>query len=70
MTRRSSKMDEKKIASKLANSVIAESTAYQEFFQKKLKKYNVKSPSELKGDEKKKFFDEIDSEWKADKEED
>ena len=39
--------------------------AYTEFFNKKLKKYGVKSPDELSDDDRKKFFDEIDSEWEA-----
>ena len=44
--------------------------AYNAFFDKKLKKYGVKSPDELKGDDKKKFYDEIDAEWEGDNEED
>ena len=63
-------MNEKRIAERVANSVIAKSTEYQEFFQKKLKEHGVSSPSELKGDAKKKFFDEVDKEWKADNESD
>ena len=43
---------------------------YQKFFDKKLKKYKVSSPSELSDEEKKKFFDEIDKEWTGDHEED
>jgi hypothetical protein len=39
--------------------------AYQKFFQAKLKKYGVKSPSELDDDKKKKFFDEVEKGWKA-----
>ena len=42
--------------------------AYKEFFDSKLTKYNVSSPDELSDEEKKKFFDEIESEWKADDE--
>lgn len=42
--------------------------AYQKFFNDTLKKYGVKSPSELKGDDKKKFFDAIDAGWEADDE--
>lgn len=38
---------------------------YQEFFQKKLEKYGVKSPEELSDEDKKKFFDEVDRDWKA-----
>ena len=44
--------------------------AYKKFFDAKLKKYGVTSPSQLKGDDKKKFYDEIDAEWKGDNEED
>ena len=44
--------------------------AYKKFFDAKLKKYGVSSPAELKGDDKKKFYDEIDAEWKGDNEED
>jgi hypothetical protein len=51
---------------------IAEGTKaeYQAFFNKKLKKYGVKSPSELSGEEKKKFYDEIDKEWEGENESD
>lgn len=42
--------------------------AYQKFFNDTLKKYGVKSPSELKGDDEKKFYDEIDAGWEADDE--
>ena len=37
-----------------------EKNDYRAFFDKKLKAYGVKSPSQLKGAEKKKFFDEIE----------
>jgi hypothetical protein len=43
---------------------------YKAFFDKKLKKFDVKSPSELSDEDKKKFFDEIDKEWKGDNEKD
>ena len=42
--------------------------AYTKFFNDTLKKYGVKSPAELKGDDEKKFYDEIDAGWKADDE--
>ena len=45
-----------------------EKTAYQKFFMSMLKKHGVTSPSQLKGDKKKKFFDDIDKKWKAKKE--
>ena len=44
--------------------------AYKKFFDAKLKKYGVSSPAQLKGDDKKKFYDEIDAEWEGDNEED
>ena len=44
--------------------------AYKKFFDAKLKKYGVSSPSELEGDAKKKFYDEIDAEWEGDNETD
>tara|TARA_Y100000590_G_scaffold121769_1_gene139443 strand:+ start:4438 stop:4737 length:300 start_codon:yes stop_codon:yes gene_type:complete len=42
---------------------------YNKLFDAKLKKYGVDSPEDLSDEEKKKFFDEIDKEWKSDKEE-
>ena len=44
--------------------------AYKNFFDANLKKYGVTSPSQLKGDDKKKFYDEIDAEWEGDNETD
>ena len=43
---------------------------YQAFFNKKLKKFGVKSPAELSDADKKKFYNEIDKEWEGDNEED
>lgn len=42
---------------------------YKDFFNKKLEKYGVKSAAELSGDDKKKFFDEVDAEWEGENEE-
>ena len=42
--------------------------AYQKFFNSILKKFGVDSPSELKGDKKKEFFDAIDKGWDGDNE--
>lgn len=50
---------------KKLDTFINEESQYQKFFNKKLKEYGVNSPSELKGDKKKKFFDMIDKEWKG-----
>lgn len=52
------------------NSFINEESSYQEFFNKMLKKFGVSSPDELEGDQKKKFFDEVDKGWKGKKETD
>jgi len=44
--------------------------AYRKFFDKALKKFDIKSPADLKGDEeKKKFYDYIDKNWKGEHEE-
>ena len=40
--------------------------AYQKFFNSLLKKFGVSSPSELEGDQKKKFYDELDAGWESD----
>jgi len=42
--------------------------AYKKFFDAALKKFKVSSPAELKGDQKKKFFDYIDKNWEGDNE--
>jgi len=43
---------------------------YEAFVKKMLKKYKVDSIEDLKGEQKKKFFDEIDAGWKGDNEKD
>ena len=44
---------------------------YEKFFRAALKKFGVESPADFKSEEeKKKFFDYVDKEYKADKEED
>jgi hypothetical protein len=50
--------------------LVSEETKYQKLFKKKLKEYGVTSPAELKGHWKKKFFNDMDKEWKAKKETD
>lgn len=40
---------------------------YQEFFEKKMKEWNISSPAELSQEDKKKFFNEISSEWQQQK---
>ena len=41
---------------------------YTAFVNKTLKQFGVKSPAELKGDEKKRFYDALDAGWEADDE--
>jgi len=64
-------MDREVMADRLVRKVMAatgDKEEYQKFFQKKLDKYEVKSPAELSDDKKKQFFEEVDSEWEADDE--
>ncbi|MDX1532580.1 MAG: hypothetical protein R3230_00010 [Nitrosopumilaceae archaeon] len=46
--------------------------AYEAFFKKALKKFDIKADEidELPKDKKKEFFDYVDKNWKADNEED
>jgi hypothetical protein len=39
--------------------------AYKDFFKGKLEKYKISSPKELSDDDKSKFFDEVDRDWKS-----
>ena len=50
--------------------ILAEENAYEEFFQKAMKKFGIKSPADLDDDEKKKFFNYVDKNYKADNETD
>ena len=43
---------------------------YEEFFQGAMKKFGIKSPADLDDDEKKKFFNYVDANFKAKKETD
>ncbi|WXB47950.1 hypothetical protein WCWAEYFT_CDS0248 [Vibrio phage VB_VaC_TDDLMA] len=52
------------------NEKMDDKKSYQMYFDKMLKKYNVESPEDLSDEDKKKFFDEVDKGWKADKESD
>ena len=44
---------------------LLEKEDYKAFFNKKLKKYGVKSANNLPKKEKKKFYSEVDTEWDA-----
>ena len=53
------------IQEKLDIFLLNEESAYEKFFKEKLKKWKVKSPSELSKEDKVKFFNEIDKQWKG-----
>ncbi len=38
--------------------------AYRKFFLEKMKQWNVDTPADLSVEERKKFFNEVDDEWK------
>ena len=59
------------VALDFGQEVTNEEKDYDAFFQKAMKKFGISSPADLKTDEKKKeFFNYIDKNYKADKEED
>jgi dephospho-CoA kinase/uncharacterized protein YoaH (UPF0181 family) len=57
------------VSSVLMNEKKGDKEEYQKFFQSALKKFGVDSPSELKGDKEKEFYDYVDKNWKSDAEE-
>jgi hypothetical protein len=64
-------LDEPDEIQKVEDELSPKQKKYQAFFQKALKKFGVKSPSELDGDKKKEFFDYVDKNYDAgDSEED
>ena len=53
-----------------SRTVLQNSKDYEEFFKSALKKFGVDSPADFKSDEeKKKFFDYVDKNYKGEKEE-
>ena len=54
----------------LTEEVDKKSDAYKAYFKKMLKKYGVDEPDKIPDKDKKKFYDEVDKGWKADKETD
>ena len=58
------------VLKKIEKYLKEEDKEYKEFFEKMLKKYGVKSPEELSDEDKKKFYNEIDREFKAKEETD
>lgn len=56
-----------KILDKIDKYLREQDTKYQEFFKKKMKEWDISSPEDLSDEDKKKFFNEIEKEWKGDK---
>ena len=52
----------------MAEAQSGDKEAYKKFFNAALKKFNVSSPADLKGDDKKKFYDYVDKNWEGDNE--
>ena len=48
-----------------AAKIVSEGSKYHDFFAKAMKKFGITSPSELKGDKEKEFYDYIDKNWKG-----
>lgn len=55
------------IVDKSLDMVVMETTDYQEFFKSMLQKYGVKSPMQLKGEQRKKFFSDVKAGWSKQK---
>lgn len=54
-----------KIEFLLGDDLLPEATAFENFFKKKLKKWGASDPGEIPKAKRKKFFAEVDKEWKA-----
>ena len=59
---------QRKLKEKEVSEEEGDKDEYMKFFADTLKKFGVKSPAELSGEDKKKFFDAIDKGWKGDNE--
>jgi hypothetical protein len=57
------------IVDKEIDIIYESANAYQEFFKEKLKKYGVKSPSQIPEEKRKKFWEEVKIEWAKKKKE-
>jgi hypothetical protein len=55
------------IVDKSLDMVVMETADYQEFFKSMLQKYGVKSPMQLKGEQRKKFFSDVKAGWSKQK---
>lgn len=60
----------KDLVEKSRDAIKYEDSAYQAFFQKAMKKHGIEKVADLSPADKKKFFDYVDRNYKADKESD
>ena len=58
-------MDEFKITERVLSRVAGRGKEYEEYFEKKLKKWNVSSPAEITEEKKEEFFKEVDDGWQG-----
>lgn len=59
------KITKARLAELVREVVQEEKTEYEKFFRGMLKKHGVSSPAELSDEEKKKFFNQVDAQYKA-----
>lgn len=64
------KITKSRLAELVREVVQEEKAEYEKFFRTMLKKYGVSSPAELSDEEKKKFFNYVDDNYKGEKEND
>ena len=57
-------------AEEVSEMMFKEDDGYKAFFQKAMKKFGISSPSQLKPEDKKDFYDYVDRNYKAEKETD
>ena len=58
-------MDQEQVAENVTARVAGRGKEYREYFNKMLKKWKVKSPSEIPDDKKDDFFEEVDKGWNS-----
>ena len=59
------RMSKNRLMEMIRQIIKEEKTAYQEFFEKALAKFGVKSPDELEGEKKEMFFNYVDKNWQG-----
>ena len=67
-TAKKMKRAQEPVPNQMAEAQSGDKEAYKKFFDSALKKFKVSSPADLKGDDKKKFYDYVDKNWEGDNE--